>query len=264
MMKDLSVILAIWAVILVIIAAISFIAIASHPSGTSVNLSKESKPEWQEAMSWMNANLPADAGVLSWTDYAKQISTEGNRTAIGNTSNKSVVSLIADLFMANSTRALQIAKALNGGYMVVFATGRDLGNGYDIIGSYYGLDGDEGNIAKMVSAADSVDPSINLSSFLDPLTDMPSYQFWNSTLIGELLPFAFDGYGEYNSTTGILNTINTEYDISAPAGTLQLPLYTYNITYPAGSHPFELVFNSTGTRDPEGYFSQVLIYRINP
>jgi hypothetical protein len=166
--------------------------------------------------------------------------------------------------MTNSTRALQIANALDGRYIVVFATGRDLGEGYDVIGSYYGLDGDEGNIARMVRAADGVDPSINLSSFLDPLTDLPNYRFWNSTLMGELLPFAFDGYGEFNSTTGQLKAINPEYDTTAPASAIQLPLYTYSITYPAGSHPFELVFNSTGTRDPDGYFFQVLIYKINP
>jgi dolichyl-diphosphooligosaccharide--protein glycosyltransferase len=221
----------------------------------------EDVPDWQQALTWINLNTPADAKIISWWDYGYWITVMGNRTTFtdNGTLNTTRIAQVALMYMSNSTDALKIAEDIGGDYIVVFATGRNLQNGYDIIGRIYGLGGDDGKFDQMANIA-----GISLTPLLDPNTLMPTYTFWNSTLIGELLPFAFSGYAQIDSTTGSINSINPTYDTSQPANTIQLPFYTYNITYPAGSHPFELVFASAGTPDTNGYFAQVLIYKINP
>jgi hypothetical protein len=168
------------------------------------------------------------------------------------------------MYMSNSTKALQIAEDIGGDYIVVFATGRNLNNGYYILGRVYSLGGDDGKFDQMARIANASFGDINLPSLIDPNTAMPTYTFWNSTLIGALLPFNFTGYAQIDSSSGSITTISPTYDKTAPSTIIQLPFYTYQITYPAGSHPFELVFKSAGTPDSSGFFAQVLIYKINP
>ncbi len=226
----------------------------------------EDVPDWQQALTWISTNTPANAKIISWWDYGYWITVLGNRTTFtdNGTLNSTRIAQVGDMYMSNTTNALQIAEQLGGDYIVVFATGRSLGNGYDVIGRVYSLGGDEGKFDQMALIANSAFGNVNLTSFLDPITDMPNYQFWNSTLIGEMLPFAFQGYGQFDSTTGQLSTIAQSYDPTLPSTVIQLPLYTYNITFPAGAHPFELVFKSAGTPDGSGFFAQVLIYKVNP
>jgi len=226
----------------------------------------EDVPDWQQALTWISTNTPPNAKIISWWDYGYWITVMGNRTTFtdNGTLNTTRIAQIGDMYMSNTTTALQIAEQIGGDYIVVFTTGRNLGNGYDVIGRVYSLGGDEGKFDQMALIADSAFHNVNLTSFLDPITDMPNYQFWNSTLIGELLPYTFDGYGQFDPTTGQLNTIEPNYDTTAGTSVIQLPLYTYNITFPANAHPFELVFKSAGTPDTNGYFAQVLIYKINP
>jgi len=226
----------------------------------------EDVPDWQQALTWISTNTPANAMIISWWDYGYWITVMGNRTTFtdNGTLNSTRIAQVGEMYMSNTTTALQIAEDIGGDYVVVFATGRNLGNGYDVIGRVYSLGGDDGKFDQMALIANSTYGNINLTNFLDPYTEMPNYQFFNSTLIGELLPFAFDGYAQIDSSTGTISTISPTYDTSAASTIIQLPFYTYNITFPAGSHPFELVFKSAGTPDAAGYFAQVLIYKINP
>jgi dolichyl-diphosphooligosaccharide--protein glycosyltransferase len=221
----------------------------------------EDIPDWQQALTWINTNTPANAKIISWWDYGYWITVMGNRTTFtdNGTLNTTRIAQVATMYMSNSTVALQLAEQLGGDYIVVFATGRNLNNGYDVIGRVYSLGGDDGKFDQMANIA-----HISLTTFVDPNTEMPTYKFWNSTLIGELLPFAFDGYAQIDTTTGQISSINPTYDTTAASTILQLPFYTYNITFPAGAHPFELVFKSAGTPDSNGFFAQVLIYKVNP
>jgi len=239
---------------------------AMQISSSATLLSREDVPDWQQALTWISTNTPANAKIISWWDYGYWITVMGNRTTFtdNGTFNTTRIAQVGDMYMSNSTKALQIAEDLGGDYIVVFATGRNLNNGYYILGRVYSLGGDDGKFDQMALIANSTFGDVNLTKLLDPNTAMPTYTFWNSTLIGELLPFNFTGYAQIDSSTGSISTISPTYDTTAASTIIQLPFYTYQITYPAGAHPFELVFKSAGTPDSSGFFAQVLIYKINP
>jgi dolichyl-diphosphooligosaccharide--protein glycosyltransferase len=239
---------------------------AMQISSSGTLLSREDVPDWQQALTWINTNTPPDAKIISWWDYGYWITVMGNRTTFSDngTLNTTRIAQVGEMYMSNSTKALQIAEDIGGDYIVVFATGRNLNNGYYILGRVYSLGGDDGKFDQMARIANASFGDVNLPSLIDPNTAMPTYTFWNSTLIGALLPFNFTGYAQIDSTSGSIATISPTYDTTAPSTIIQLPFYTYQITYPAGSHPFELVFKSAGTPDSSGFFAQVLIYKINP
>ncbi|HVP23726.1 MAG TPA: STT3 domain-containing protein [Conexivisphaerales archaeon] len=233
---------------------------------SSATILPEDVPDWQQALTWINTNTPPDAKIISWWDYGYWITVMGNRTTFtdNGTLNTTRIAQVADMYMSNSTNALKIAEDIGGDYVVVFATGRNLNNGYYILGRVYSLGGDDGKFDQMARIANESYGNVDLNSLLDPNTLMPTYTFWNSTLMGELLPFNFTGYAQIDSSTGQISTISPTYDTTAPSTILQLPFYTYQITFPTGAHPFELVFKSAGSPDTNGYFAQVLIYKINP
>jgi dolichyl-diphosphooligosaccharide--protein glycosyltransferase len=239
---------------------------AMQISSSATILSGEDVPDWQQALTWINTNTPPDAKIISWWDYGYWITVMGNRTTFSDngTMNTTRIAQVGDMFMSNTTKAYQIAKDLGGDYVVVFATARNLNNNYYVLGRVYSLGGDDGKFDQMARIANQSFGDVNLTALLDPYTQMPSYTFWNSTLMGEMLPFNFSGYAQIDSRTGQLSNLLPEYDPQAASGTIQLPFYTYQITFPAGAHPFELVFKSAGTPDSQGFFAQVLIYKVNP
>jgi len=81
-------------------------------------------PDWLNALEWINngSNVPADATVGSWWDYGYWINVVGNRSVIddNSTTNSTQISLVAEAFLSNETRALEIFRSLGVDYVVVY------------------------------------------------------------------------------------------------------------------------------------------------
>lgn len=227
-------------------------------TSAAMNL-RENKPDWQQALTWIATNTPPDAKIISWWDYGYWITVLGHRTTFADngTLNTTRIAEIGRMYMSNETEALKIAQGLGGDYIVVFVTYVDLRNGFYTLGRLYGLGGDDGKFDWMAKIA-----GMDINQFVDPRTQMPNYYFWNSTLIGMMMPLDFKGYAQIDPTSGQIMNISPGY--TNTTSFIQLPVYTYDLKYPAGSHPFSLVFKSSGDADGQGFIGQVLIYKVNP
>jgi len=223
----------------------------------------EDIPDWQQALTWINTNTPADAKIIAWWDYGYWITVMGNRTTFADngTLNTTRIARIATMYLSNETSGYQIAHdELGGNYVVVFVTAQDLRNGYYILGRLIGLGGDDGKIDAMASIA-----GINeYQQLVDNRTQMPTYYFWNSTLIGLMFPFDFRGYAQVDQTTQQITYIAPDYQNATAPGTFQVPVYTYDLKFNSTSPYFQLVFKSAGNPDSRGYMAQVLIYKVVP
>ncbi len=261
--------LAVAVIFMILVTAVAFWVPATN-RGFSITTSATSLgtsyvPAWLQAVTWMKTNTPPNSKIVSWWDYGYWIETLANRTTFidGATINSTRMGEVATMFLTNQTNAVNIMKDLGGNYVVVFLTLRQLSSStsgspaYYTLGRVYGLGGDDSKYDAMAAIA-----GINDSLLNDPATNMPNDYFWNDTLLGHLFPVNFQGYGQFDTTTGQLVSISPTY--SSQSSYYQLPLYTMNQKYPAGSSPFELVFQSSATPVTAGFVAQVFIYKFNP
>ncbi len=91
--------------------------IVSASTGASVEI-----PDWIEALAWMNANLPEDAVVAAWWDYGYWINVLANRSVLDDNStwNGTQIQKVAEAFLNNESVSVEIFKAMNATYVVVY------------------------------------------------------------------------------------------------------------------------------------------------
>jgi len=91
--------------------------IVSASTGASVEI-----PDWIEALAWMNANLPKDAVVAAWWDYGYWINVLANRSVLDDNStwNGTQIQKVAEAFLNNESVSVEIFKAMNATYVVVY------------------------------------------------------------------------------------------------------------------------------------------------
>jgi dolichyl-diphosphooligosaccharide--protein glycosyltransferase len=87
----------------------------------------------------------------------------------------------------------------------------------------------------------------------------PTSQFWNGTLLGNLIPFTPVSYASFQG--GVLTNIQPQYQPGS------VGLYTKNIKYPGNAEdnqPLRLVYSSDSFRtDEPGLVFGVLLYEVN-
>jgi len=279
------------ALVLVVIALIAFPAytmwIPQNDSPTTIVTSSTilngNVPSWIDALQWManSSNTPANSVMVSWWDYGYWISVLGNRTTVndGATTNTTQMAVVASLFLSNVTTAARIMEALGGNYVVVFATGIDpyyyyrdqYLYGYQLSGSLLGVGGDESKVPAMITIAQSQEPlkigNMTIDNIAQPLyisniTGTLTPYFYNDTLLGQLLPLQWVGWGSIDTSSGQLVGISPTYQPGSSY--FQLPLTQYGITYNTNSTgPFSLAYSSPRSEASDGIWAQVLIYHFN-
>lgn len=207
--------------------------------------------DWINALDWIAANTSSNSVVASWWDYGYWITTLANRTSLADnaTINQTRIATIAKMFMDQTENGLKIAKDLKSDYIVVYIVGQRF-SGINSSELYVlGNGGDESKKQWFIRIG-----GFDENRYVEQDGFTPTTFFWNSTLLGQLIPFTPVSY--------ILN--------GAPSGEYQpgaMAIYAKNIKYPQNAtvdQPLKLVYSSDSfNSNRPGLFFGVLVYEVN-
>lgn len=222
-------------------------SIANGGTGYKVQTS-----DWINALDWISKNTPKNAVIASWWDYGYWITTLGNRTTLADngTLNQTRIQTIAKMFIDKPEDGIKVVRQLKADYILLYIVGQRLGSGPNGTSFYsLGSGGDESK-KQWFMRIGGFDETRYLEQ--DGLTPTPS--FWNTTLLGGLIPFKVDAYASRAN-------IQQQYSPGSIA------LYSKQVKYPAngGIHqPFDLVYASPSFKsNNQGLIFAVLIYKVN-
>lgn len=207
--------------------------------------------DWINALDWIAANTSSNSVVASWWDYGYWITTLANRTSLADnaTINQTRIATIAKMFMDQTENGLKIAKDLKSDYIVVYIVGQRF-SGINSSELYVlGNGGDESKKQWFIRIG-----GFDENRYLEQDGFTPTTFFWNSTLLGQLIPFTPVSY--------ILN--------GAPSGEYQpgaMAIYAKHIKYPQNAtvdQPLKLAYSSDSfNSNKPGLFFGVLVYEVN-
>jgi len=207
--------------------------------------------DWIDALDWISANTSSNSVIASWWDYGYWITTLGNRTSLADnaTINQTRIATIAKMFMDQTENGIKIANDLKSDYIVVYIVGQRFSgiNGSELY--VLGSGGDESKKQWFIRIG-----GFNENRYLEQDGFTPTPFFWNSTLLGQLIPFTPVSY--------VLNGApSSEYQPGA------MTIYSEDIKYPENAkdgQPLKLVYSSDSFRSSRpGLFFGVLIYEVN-
>jgi dolichyl-diphosphooligosaccharide--protein glycosyltransferase len=226
--------------------------------------------DWLNALHWISNNTPKDSVIAAWWDYGYWITTMANRTTLIDNAGlntgvyKNHISSVANMFMEDPRDGVKIAQDLKANYILIFVVAQRVSvNGTSFYTLGYG--GYEDKLYWFIR----IGGLKNISEYLEADEFTPKPKFWNTTLIGKLLPFTLEGYtlfeNEQTSKTFNNDTFFQKYKSDAIA------LYSKQIKYPESERdngleqqPFSLVYVSDSfTKSNQDRISAVLIYKIN-
>jgi dolichyl-diphosphooligosaccharide--protein glycosyltransferase len=216
--------------------------------------------DWINALEWISKDTPKNAVIAAWWDYGYWITTMGNRTSLADnaTINQTRIETLARMFMSDEDQGIKIAKDLKADYILVYVVGQRFSgvNGT----SFYtlGNGGDESKKQWFLRIG-----GFNEQNYLEQDGYTPNTRFWNSTLLGHLMPFIPVSYASFQR--GILTNIQPQYQPGS------IGLYIKDIKYPNdmnttkdNDQPLSLVYSSDSFRtNNPGIVFGVLIYKIN-
>jgi dolichyl-diphosphooligosaccharide--protein glycosyltransferase len=226
--------------------------------------------DWINSLHWISNYTPKDSVIAAWWDYGYWITTIGNRATLADNANinETRVGTIAKMFMEEPKDGVKIAQHLKANYILIFVVAQRVSvNGT----SYYTL-GYGGYEDKLYWFA-RIGGLGNVSEYLEVDEFTPKPKFWNTTLIGRLIPFTLQGYASFESkqTSTTVNNSDTILQTYQPGA---IALYSKEIKYPENGEdddglppqqqPFSLIYSSdTFAKDNQDRISAVLIYKIN-
>lgn len=153
--------------------------------GTGYTLSMN---DWIDSLNWISLNVPKDSKIGSWWDYGYWITTVGNRTTLADnaTINSTRIQEIAKMFMNTPEEGIEKASRLKVNYILTFVVAFPISINNS---TYYvlGYGGDESKISNFISVG-----KLNETQYI--YQNRYTQFFWNSTLIGKLIPFTPIGY----------------------------------------------------------------------
>jgi dolichyl-diphosphooligosaccharide--protein glycosyltransferase len=172
------------------------------------------------------------------------------------------------MFMEEPKDGVKIAQDLKANYILIFVVAQRVSvNGSSFYTLGYGGYEDKLYWFVRIGGLD------NVSEYLEADEFTPKPKFWNTTLLGQLIPFTLQGYASFEdeqipTTNNNNNTIFHKYKSGAIA------LYSKEIKYPENGRdngqqqqhqqPFSLVYSSDSfAKSNQDRISAVLIYRIN-
>ena len=214
--------------------------------------------DWSNALEWMSKNIPDNAVVASWWDYGYWITTLGNKTSIADnaTINTTRIQTIAKMFMSDEQTGIKIAQDLKSDYILLYVVStRYSGSGLNMTSFYtLGNGGDESKKQWFIRIG-----GFQEDKYLEQDGFTPTKLFWNSTLLGKLIPYSPISYA--STQNGALTNLQPEYEPGS------IGIFAKDIKYPKdenGSQPLELVYSSESFNSQQsGPVFAVLIYKIN-
>jgi len=215
--------------------------------GTHFNITTN---DWGDALEWIKGNTEPDAVIAAWWDYGYWITAIADRTTLidNATINQSQIKNVAKIFLSTPDDAWKQLTDMEVDYVLVYVAAEKLSN--DIYSPFYALGGggDEDKKYWLLRIAE-----MPLHDYLYSDNTTGTEKFWNSTLLGKMIPFTPLGYldlSEYSQ--------GEDYQSG-------YVLYLKDIKYSSNSNePLQLVYVSPSfDRISEGEVSGIIIYKIN-
>jgi dolichyl-diphosphooligosaccharide--protein glycosyltransferase len=221
--------------------------------------------DWIDALDWISKNTTQGSVFASWWDYGYWITVLGNKTTLSDNAanNQSRIETIAKMFMETPSEGIRIAHSLKSDYVLIYTVARNI----TINGEQYYILGNGGKESKIHTIAGL--SGFETNRFLENDEFTPKPVFWNSTLLGELMPFDHKGYvflpdeqkqDEAKSTN---HQIFNEYK---PGSMAVYSIKSISITNDNNNNQtlFSLAYSSDSLLDKnKNVVSAVLIYKIN-
>jgi dolichyl-diphosphooligosaccharide---protein glycosyltransferase len=220
--------------------------------------------DWLNALNWISNNTPKDAIIAAWWDYGYWITTLANRTTLADnaTTNKTRIATIAKMFMENQEEGIKIAHTLKADYILTYFVAQTVSVSNT---SYYilGEGGDESKVYAFARLA-----KFDENKYLEDDRFTPKTVFWNSTLVGRLLPLILKGYTLSEDIQLPIANVTNNNNIFHKYKPEAVALYSIDVKYPINStdnrEPLSLVYSSGSfTENNQGIISAVLIYKVN-
>ena len=215
--------------------------------GTHFNITTN---DWGDALEWIKGNTEHDAVIAAWWDYGYWITAIADRTTLidNATINQSQIKKVAKIFLSTPDDAWKQLTDMEVDYVLVYIAAQKLSN--DIYSPFYALGGggDEDKKYWLLRIAE-----MPLQEYLYSDNATGTEKFWNSTLLGKMIPFTPLGYldlSEYSQA----EDYQSGYVI-----------YLKDIKYDSNSNePLQMVYTSPSfDRISEGEVSGIIIYKIN-
>jgi len=215
--------------------------------GTHFNITTN---DWGDALEWIKGNTEHDAVIAAWWDYGYWITAIADRTTLidNATINQSQIKKVAKIFLSTPDDAWKQLTEMDVDYVLVYIAAQKLSN--DIYSPFYALGGggDEDKKYWLLRIAE-----MPLQEYLYSDNTTGTEKFWNSTLLGKMIPFTPLGYLD-------LSEYSQAEDYQSG-----YVLYLKDIKYDSNSNePLQLVYTSPSfDRISEGEVSGIIIYKIN-
>ena len=215
--------------------------------GTHFNITTN---DWGDALEWIKGNTEHDAVIAAWWDYGYWITAIADRTTLidNATINQSQIKKVAKIFLSTPDDAWKQLTDMEVDYVLVYIAAQKLSN--DNYSPLYALGGggDEDKKYWLLRIAE-----MPLQEYLYSDNATGTEKFWNSTLLGKMIPFTPLGYLD-------LSEYSQAEDYQSG-----YVLYLKDIKYDSNSNePLQLVYTSPSfDRISEGEVSGIIIYKIN-
>ena len=215
--------------------------------GTHFNITTN---DWGDALEWIKGNTEHDAVIAAWWDYGYWITAIADRTTLidNATINQTQIKKVAKIFLSTPDDAWKQLTDMEVDYVLVYIAAEKLSN--DNYSPFYTLGGggDEDKKYWLLRIAE-----MPLQEYLYSDNATGTEKFWNSTLLGKMIPFTPLGYLD-------LSEYSQAEDYQSG-----YVLYLKDIKYGSNSNePLQLVYTSPSfDRISEGEVSGIIIYKIN-
>ena len=215
--------------------------------GTHFNITTN---DWGDALEWIKGNTEHDAVIAAWWDYGYWITAIADRTTLidNATINQTQIKKVAKIFLSTPDDAWKQLTEMEVDYVLVYVAAQKLSN--DIYSPFYALGGggDEDKKYWILRIAE-----MPLQEYLYSDNATGTEKFWNSTLLGKMIPFTPLGYLD-------LSEYSQAEDYQSG-----YVLYLKDIKYSSNSNePLQMVYTSPSfDRISEGEVSGIIIYKIN-
>lgn len=208
-----------------------------------------------KALTWISKNTPKNSVFASWWDYGDWIRDVGNRTSLADSTtvkkNQTRIETIAKMFIDKPEDGINIARQLKANYILIYIVAQRLqgtnGTSFYTLGS----GGDESKKQWFMRIGE-----FNESDYLEKDGATPKQRFWNTTLLGQLIPFTVDAYAS-----------KTNYNIQQQYSPGTIALYSKHVKYPndiRSNQPLSLVYSSDSfNSNTPGEAPIVFIYKVN-
>jgi dolichyl-diphosphooligosaccharide--protein glycosyltransferase len=216
--------------------------------------------DWPQAMQWLSENTEKDAVIAAWWDYGYWITTLGERTTIADnaTINSTRIEAIAKMFTGNPEAGAKIAQDLDVDYILVYVVAQKAltgtaGDETQVPLFTLGQGGEESKKQWIMRIA-----GYDETRYVESDGFTPKSTFWQSTLLGKMVPYEPLNYVLFGPGGNIVN-VSEGYQ----QGFIQL--HSKNVKYPADDPnlPFNLVYSSSSYEEAADIVTGVHIYKVN-